>query len=212
MKPYLHSLFFIAIVASSSCTRLANRVAYGQKPASVVSNQATSAPRQVVTLQQPVSSTTTPASQIDSRNTELANTITALQSQIKQLNILSDELEKQNAQYAAKLSSAEKENQALKTRNEQLTQTITTQNAAISRMSMAKPISAPTSSIDVQPSYITPTYSTPTYATPSHQTRTSPPVVRTRQTSHYYIRGPRGGCYYINGNGTKTYVDRSLCD
>lgn len=27
-----------------------------------------------------------------------------------------------------------------------------------------------------------------------------------------YIRGPRGGCYYINGNGNKTYVDRSLCN
>lgn len=25
------------------------------------------------------------------------------------------------------------------------------------------------------------------------------------------IRGPRGGCYYINGNGNKTYVDRSRC-
>jgi len=27
-----------------------------------------------------------------------------------------------------------------------------------------------------------------------------------------YIRGPRGGCYYINSNGNKTYVDRSFCD
>lgn len=27
-----------------------------------------------------------------------------------------------------------------------------------------------------------------------------------------YIRGPRGGCYYINRNGGKTYVDRSLCN
>lgn len=27
-----------------------------------------------------------------------------------------------------------------------------------------------------------------------------------------YITGPRGGCYYINGNGNKTYVDRSLCN
>ncbi len=27
-----------------------------------------------------------------------------------------------------------------------------------------------------------------------------------------YIRGSRGGCYYINGNGNKTYVDRSLCN
>lgn len=24
--------------------------------------------------------------------------------------------------------------------------------------------------------------------------------------------GPRGGCYYINGSGNKTYVDRSECD
>lgn len=27
-----------------------------------------------------------------------------------------------------------------------------------------------------------------------------------------YIRGPRGGCYYINRNGGKTYVERSLCN
>jgi hypothetical protein len=26
-----------------------------------------------------------------------------------------------------------------------------------------------------------------------------------------YIRGPRGGCYYINSSGRKEYVDRSLC-
>jgi hypothetical protein len=24
-------------------------------------------------------------------------------------------------------------------------------------------------------------------------------------------RGPKGGCYYINKNGNKTYVDRSCC-
>lgn len=24
--------------------------------------------------------------------------------------------------------------------------------------------------------------------------------------------GPRGGCFYINGNGKKTYVDRSECN
>lgn len=28
----------------------------------------------------------------------------------------------------------------------------------------------------------------------------------------HYIRGPRGGCYYINSNGNKTYVDRSICN
>lgn len=41
-----------------------------------------------------------------------------------------------------------------------------------------------------------------------------PPAVRSRTTSSYrtYIRGPRGGCYYINSNGNKTYVDRSMCN
>lgn len=24
-------------------------------------------------------------------------------------------------------------------------------------------------------------------------------------------KGPQGGCYYINSNGNKTYVDRSYC-
>jgi len=27
-----------------------------------------------------------------------------------------------------------------------------------------------------------------------------------------YILGPRGGCYYLNANGRKTYVDQSLCN
>lgn len=31
-------------------------------------------------------------------------------------------------------------------------------------------------------------------------------------TTRRYFRGPRGGCYYINSNGNKTYVDRSYCN
>jgi len=31
------------------------------------------------------------------------------------------------------------------------------------------------------------------------------------KSTHTYITGPRGGCYYINSNGNKTYVDRVLC-
>ncbi len=31
-------------------------------------------------------------------------------------------------------------------------------------------------------------------------------------SSRQLIRGPRGGCYYINESGNKVYVDRSLCD
>ncbi|AIY12613.1 hypothetical protein [Cellulophaga baltica] len=30
--------------------------------------------------------------------------------------------------------------------------------------------------------------------------------------SKSYYRGPRGGCYYINSKGNKSYVSRSLCN
>jgi len=33
-----------------------------------------------------------------------------------------------------------------------------------------------------------------------------------KTTTRTYIRGSRGGCYYINSNGNKTYVDRNLCN
>jgi hypothetical protein len=29
---------------------------------------------------------------------------------------------------------------------------------------------------------------------------------------HKLYKGARGGCYYLNKNGNKTYVDRSYCD
>jgi hypothetical protein len=35
---------------------------------------------------------------------------------------------------------------------------------------------------------------------------------RRRNNPTKYITGPRGGCYYINSKGKKTYVDRSRCD
>jgi hypothetical protein len=34
---------------------------------------------------------------------------------------------------------------------------------------------------------------------------------QSRSSGRVYQTGPRGGCYYINSNGNKTYVDRSLC-
>ena len=33
-----------------------------------------------------------------------------------------------------------------------------------------------------------------------------------RTASNGYIRGPRGGCYYLSGSGRKVYVDRGLCN
>lgn len=46
-------------------------------------------------------------------------------------------------------------------------------------------------------SYSTPSYSTTTYTTPSYSSYSSTPTVYT---------GSRGGTYYINSNGNKTYV------
>lgn len=41
---------------------------------------------------------------------------------------------------------------------------------------------------------------------------TSPSTRRSTQNAGGFIRGPRGGCYYINGSGNKTYVSRSMCN
>ncbi len=42
---------------------------------------------------------------------------------------------------------------------------------------------------------------------------TPPPSVPIPATSsRTYIRGPRGGCYYLNRSGNKVYVDKSLCN
>jgi len=35
---------------------------------------------------------------------------------------------------------------------------------------------------------------------------------KSRSYSRTYYRGPRGGCYYINSNGNKSYVSRSMCN
>ncbi|HKO62106.1 MAG TPA: hypothetical protein VJV03_13160 [Pyrinomonadaceae bacterium] len=53
---------------------------------------------------------------------------------------------------------------------------------------------------------ITPDY-TPRYSGPSgsHTPRSS-------SSNSGYIRGPRGGCYYITASGRKVYVDRSMCN
>lgn len=49
---------------------------------------------------------------------------------------------------------------------------------------------------------------TPSYS-PSPRNQGTPQI---SSPSRAYIRGPRGGCYYINSNGNKTYVSRSLCN
>ncbi|WP_299778612.1 hypothetical protein [uncultured Formosa sp.] len=38
------------------------------------------------------------------------------------------------------------------------------------------------------------------------------PKIKKIRNYRTYYRGPRGGCYYINSNGNKSYVSRSLCN
>jgi len=44
------------------------------------------------------------------------------------------------------------------------------------------------------------------------RTTTARPSRSSSSSAKSYIRGPRGGCYYINSSGGKTYVDRSMCN
>ncbi|QDK80883.1 hypothetical protein EXU85_20610 [Spirosoma sp. KCTC 42546] len=48
------------------------------------------------------------------------------------------------------------------------------------------------------------------YLKSSNSKKTS--LRRVSTSSNYYIRGPRGGCYYLTASGRKQYVDRSLCN
>jgi hypothetical protein len=36
--------------------------------------------------------------------------------------------------------------------------------------------------------------------------------IKAQESSQYYIRGPRGGCYYLTASGRKQYVDRGMCN
>lgn len=49
------------------------------------------------------------------------------------------------------------------------------------------------------------------FFTPTAKRKTKVASSRT-SSSTIYMTGPRGGCYYINSNGNKTYVSRSLCN
>lgn len=48
--------------------------------------------------------------------------------------------------------------------------------------------------------------------TPRSTARSAQPRATPRaQVARRYIRGPRGGCYYLTSRGSKVYVDRSMC-
>jgi hypothetical protein len=65
---------------------------------------------------------------------------------------------------------------------------------------------------------ISPVYTPSTPTTPRREPLPeTPPSTggygrRSSASDRTYIRGPRGGCYYISGSGNKVYVDRSMCN
>jgi len=58
---------------------------------------------------------------------------------------------------------------------------------------------------------VIPDYPPPTPSTP-HRRIPTETNARTPSASGGYIRGPRGGCYYVSSSGRKVYVDRSMCN
>ncbi len=42
--------------------------------------------------------------------------------------------------------------------------------------------------------------------------KTTPDVKKKDSGNREYITGLRGGCYYINSSGKKTYVDKDKCN
>lgn len=63
------------------------------------------------------------------------------------------------------------------------------------------------SEVFTQPTKLKKKYPSTHAVKPEHSNYTK----RSYNRSRTYYKGPRGGCYYINSNGNKTYVERSMC-
>lgn len=52
----------------------------------------------------------------------------------------------------------------------------------------------------------------PTETSPITQPAQSTPQPAQPAPDRVYVRGPRGGCYYLSSSGRKVYVDHSMCN
>ena len=73
-------------------------------------------------------------------------------------------------------------------------------------ISTQESVSDPPTEQTVVPDYIPSAPSVP------QRERSRETPARSTAADRGYIRGPRGGCYYISSSGRKVYVDRSLCN
>jgi hypothetical protein len=88
-------------------------------------------------------------------------------------------------------------------------------SAVVTKKSKVQPSPLPSDEYPVpmgEPEYEPTPYRSETRTIPPPMPRPKPTEYYSPPYGHTYIRGPRGGCYYINRNGNKTYVDRSMCN
>jgi Na+-translocating ferredoxin:NAD+ oxidoreductase RnfC subunit len=78
------------------------------------------------------------------------------------------------------------------------------------RQPLARESSARNSSSEIVKATPTPAIVIMGNSTRGKLAKNTKPKRNTRRSN--LIRGPRGGCYYINSHGNKTYVDRNLCN
>lgn len=81
------------------------------------------------------------------------------------------------------------------------------QNGPPPKSEESKPLSTPAAELpkELPPIQVAP----PPAATP--EARQQPAEPAAAATERKYVRGPRGGCYFINAKGSKSYVDHSRC-
>lgn len=146
-----------------------------------------------------------------------------LKNNVERIDHYNSELTSENNKLYKRTSTLEAENERLKAENETFRRSLgeiaermnrfeITVVDAVSKPSEAiKPKSSKADALALvtKPETDLPSYVAPKYKQPSI---TRPKRSYTPKSEQYYIRGPRGGCYYYTSSGRKEYVDRSLCN
>ncbi|MEM1336883.1 MAG: hypothetical protein AAGF96_03990 [Bacteroidota bacterium] len=111
------------------------------------------------------------------------------------------ELENQKKKFETEIKNLKDSINEIDLKIAQLKSKINSSTSAKTKEIERKPTNSPTSNSSSYRSSIK-----------SNKSRSSSYNTKKYRSSRTYYRGPRGGCYYINSNGNKTYVARSLCN
>ena len=81
----------------------------------------------------------------------------------------------------------------------------TSKSSLVSSSTAKQPVADPQPTASEKPDQVKPSELPPTLPNPGTDT------VRSSDAKKVYLRGPRGGCYYLKPNGQRVYVDHSFC-